>query len=191
MVGSDQKPHAILIAFPLQGHVIPAVHLAMNLASKGFTITFINTQSIHHQTTKAQPDSGGDIFAGARKSGLDIRYKTVSDGLPIGFDRSLNHDQFMYSLLHVSSAHAEELIRDIVMSDLPPPATCLIADTFFVWPSMIAKKLGLAYVSFWTEPALVFTLYYHMNLLRMNGHFDCNSDLQGIRGRQECGFCSL
>lgn len=50
---------------------------------------------------------------------------------------------------------------------------CLIADTFFVWPSKIAKKFGLLYVSFWTEPALVFSLYYHMDLLMINGHFAC------------------
>lgn len=57
------------------------------------------------------------------------------------------------------------------------PVTCIIADTFFVWPSQIAKKFGLLYVSFWTEPALVFTLYYHLDLLRKNGHFACQGKL--------------
>ncbi|KAJ4978885.1 hypothetical protein NE237_009665 [Protea cynaroides] len=178
-VGKDvQKPHAIFVAYPLQGHVIPCVHLAIKLASKGFTITFINTDSIHRQTSEAQLNSGGagdceeDIFAGARKSGLDIRYRTVSDGLPVKFDRALNHDQFMASLLHVFSAHVEVLVRNIII-EYGPSITCLIADTFFVWPSMIAKKFGLLYISFWTEPALVFTLYYHLHLLRTNGHYAC------------------
>ncbi|KAI4322303.1 hypothetical protein L6164_022011 [Bauhinia variegata] len=184
MANSDthhlQKPHAILFAYPLQGHVIPSVHLAINLASQGFTITFINTLSIHRQTTKANHllsdnndvNGADDIFSGVRDSGLDIRYMTVSDGLPVEFDRSLNHDQFMASLLHVFSAHVQELVAQIVKQSLPL-VTCLIADTFFVWPSVIAKKFGLLYVSFWTEPALVFSLYYHMHLLRKNGHFDC------------------
>lgn len=165
----QKKPHAILIAYPLQGHIIPAVHLATNLAAKGFTITFVNTEAIHHLTSISRPGTGNDLFVGARESGLDIRYELVSDGLPIRFDRSLNHDQFMFSLLHVLSAHVDELVQKLVDSD--PSITCIIADTFFVWPSTIAKKYDLLYVSFWTEPALVFTLYYHWDLLKKHGHF--------------------
>jgi hypothetical protein len=175
MAETHKKPHVIFIPFPLQGHVIPAVHLAIKLASQGFTITFINTQAIHHQTSNAQPSSEPDIFAKVRESGLDIRYTTVSDGLPIGFDRSLNFDQFTAALLHVFSAHVDEMVGQIVKSD--DSIRCLIADTFFVWPSKIAKKFGLLYVSFWTEPALVFSLYYHMDLLMINGHFACQGNL--------------
>ncbi|KAG9155224.1 hypothetical protein Leryth_023329 [Lithospermum erythrorhizon] len=171
----QKKPHSILVSYPLQGHVIPSVQLAIKLASSGFTITFINTQSIHHQITSKSQQSGHqeeDIFAEARRAspGLDIRYITVSDGLPVDFDRSLNHDQFMASLLHVFSAHVEEVVLKIILEN-KPNVSCLIADTFFVWPGHLAKKYGLLYISFWTEPALVFTLYYHMDLLRSNGHF--------------------
>ncbi|OAY38075.1 UDP-glycosyltransferase 86A2 [Manihot esculenta] len=185
-----KKPHAIVIPYPLQGHVIPTVNLALKLASQGFTITFINSESIHHQTSKAQAKTGVELFAKVRESGLDIRYTTVSDGLPVGFDRSLNHDQFMASLLHVFSAHIEEVVAQIVASG--EDVHCLIADTFFVWPSKIAKKFGLVYVSFWTEPALVFTLYYHLDLLRLNGHFareDCRKDtidyIPGVKGIEQ------
>lgn len=77
----------------------------------------------------------------------------------------------MSSLLHVFSAHAEEVIDQIVRSE--ESVHCLIADTYFVWPSKLAKKFGLYYISFWTESALVFTLYYHLDLLTINGHFQC------------------
>lgn len=171
MEKNQQKPHAIMFAYPLQGHVIPFVHLALKLASNGFTITFVNTQSIHHHITKSQPTTAdNNIFAGARRSGLDIRYMTISDGFPLGFDRSLNHDQFMEGVLHVFSSHVDELVGKLVHS-VDPPVTCLIADTFFVWSSIIANKYNLVNVSFWTEPALVLTLYYHLDLLTKNGHF--------------------
>ncbi|KAH7863246.1 hypothetical protein Vadar_015259 [Vaccinium darrowii] len=171
MEETHQKPHAIFVPYPLQGHVNPSVHLAIKLASKGFTVTFINTHSIHHQITAASAAS--DIFAAIRESGLDIRYATVSDGLPVEFDRSLNHDQFMAALLHVFSAHVEAAVEGIIQSGTTPEPSCLIADSFFVFPSKVAKKFGLKYVSYWTEPALVFTLYYHIGLLRLNGHFGC------------------
>lgn len=104
--------------------------------------------------------------------GLDIRYTTISDGLPLKFNRSLNRDKFNASLLHVFSAHVEEAVEEIVKG-AEPAVSCLIADTFFVWPGKMAKKYGLLYISFWAEPALIFTLYYHLHLLRLNGHFGC------------------
>lgn len=172
---AEKKPHAVFIPYPLQGHVIPSVHLAIKLASQGFTITFINTDSVHHHISQAYPDLGPDIFSNIRESSLNIRYLTISDGLPIGLDRSLNHDQFMSSLLHVFSAHVEVALSGIIASG--EKVTCLIADTFFVWPSKIAKRFGLIYVSFWTEPALVFSLYFHVHLLRQHGHFGCLGNL--------------
>ncbi|KAK3157667.1 hypothetical protein QOZ80_2AG0125830 [Eleusine coracana subsp. coracana] len=169
--GSGTRPHAVVMPYPLQGHVIPAVHLAQRLAERGFTVTFINTESVHHQI--ASGGGADDIFAAARAAAsnpLDVRYELMNDGFPLGFDRSLNHDQFMEGVLHVLPAHAEELLRRIVVD---PASTCLVIDTFFVWPATLARKLGVPYVSFWTEPALIFSLYYHMDLLTKHGHFRC------------------
>nr|AFJ53014.1 UDP-glycosyltransferase 1 [Linum usitatissimum] len=170
------KPHAIVVPFPLQGHVIPAVYLAIKLASQGFTITYVNTHYIHHKTSSSAAATGDDFFAGVRESGLDIRYKTISDGKPLGFDRSLNHDEFLASIMHVFPANVEELVAGMVAAgekEEEGKVSCLVADTFFVWPSKVAKKFGLVYVSVWTQPALVFTLYHHVHLLRQNGHFGC------------------
>ncbi|XP_047335357.1 UDP-glycosyltransferase 86A1-like [Impatiens glandulifera] len=172
----NEKIHAIMIPYPLQGHVIPFVNLAIKLAANySFTITFINTQSVHHQISINNSGTGSDdIFAGARESGLDIRYRTISDGFPLSFNRSLNHDQFMEGILHVFSAHVDEIVGEIVQLSEKEnclPVNCLIVDTFFVWPSIIADKYDLVNVSFWTEPALVLTLYYHLDLLKQNSHF--------------------
>ncbi|KZV26054.1 hypothetical protein F511_13932 [Dorcoceras hygrometricum] len=118
MAGTHRRPHAIMIPYPYQGHINPFVYLAMKLASHGFTITFLNTQSVHYRISRAQLRANGtDIFTKARESGLDIRYATVSDGFPLSFDRSLNHDQFVEGLLHVFSAHVDELVADLCKSD--------------------------------------------------------------------------
>ncbi|XP_004239693.1 UDP-glycosyltransferase 86A1 [Solanum lycopersicum] len=169
------KPHAIMIPVPLQGHIVQFINLAIKLASKGLTITFVNTHITHQRLMKAQSvsESSSDynIFSEAQKSGLDIRYTTISDGFPLNFDRMGNHDQFMEGLFHVFSTHVDDLIGNLVNSNHNPPVSCLIADTFFVWPSVIAKKYDLLNISFFTEAALAFTSYYHMDLLTLNGHF--------------------
>nr|QOI79393.1 glycosyltransferase [Rheum officinale] len=173
--GRTSKLHAIVIPLPLQGHVIPAVHLATKLASNGFTVTFVNTHYIHHQisSSSSAASSSDDIFDG---SGLDIRYETITDGFPLGFDRSLNHDQFFEGILHVFPAHVEELLQRLAAAQEDQRLRLMIADTFFVWPSALASKYGMLYASFWTEPALVLTLYFHLDLLKLHGHFGCQKN---------------
>ncbi|CAN4114494.1 unnamed protein product [Withania somnifera] len=122
-----QQPHAVLIPLPLQGHINPFTHLA----SKGFTITFVGTQSTDQQIAK-----------------------------PHSWKVSL-----------VFQAHVDDFIENLVLSKLNPPISCIIADSFHVWGSMIAKKYNLFIVSFWTEPTTLLTVFYHTNLLKSNGHF--------------------
>ncbi|KAL2472373.1 UDP-glycosyltransferase 86A1 [Abeliophyllum distichum] len=134
MAESSQKPHAIMFALPFQGHITPSVNLAMKLASKGCTITFVHTEFVHQMLSKS---SEVDLFSEAHELGLDIRYKTIFDGFPVEFDRFL---------------HAIEY-----------------------WETM---KYNLVNVSFWTEPALVFSIAYHLDLLRENGHFPCKDNVE-------------
>ncbi|KNA10550.1 hypothetical protein SOVF_143340 [Spinacia oleracea] len=172
---SNSKPHAIIVPLPLQGHVIPFVQLAIKLASKGFSITFINTDHIHQQitlsnTATASKGGGGDLFVEARNSsGLDIEYMTVSDGLPLEFDRSLNHDQWVGANIHTFPAHLEVAMAKIVRSR-PLVPCCFVADSYFVWASKLASKFGLVHVSFWSEPAMVLDIYFHRHLLQEHGH---------------------
>lgn len=172
---SNSKPHAIIVPLPLQGHVIPFVQLAIKLASKGFSITFINTDHIHQQitlsnTATASKGGGGDLFVEARNSsGLDIEYMTVSDGLPLEFDRSLNHDQWVGANIHTFPAHLEVAMAKIVRSR-PLVPCCFVADSYFVWASKLASKFGLVHVSFWSEPAMVLDIYFRRHLLQEHGH---------------------
>lgn len=168
---SKHKYHAVFIPYPFQGHIIPSVQLAIMLASKGITITYINTEAIHHQTKRAHSHHGDDIFAEARESGLDIRYTTISDGLPLNYDRSLNMDQFNTALLHVFKAHLEDKLDELGKCKDGPRITHLIADYYFVWTNEICQKYELFAVTVWTEAALVLNLYNNRFRLNDNGHF--------------------
>ncbi|VFR00776.1 unnamed protein product [Cuscuta campestris] len=108
----------------------------------------------------AAGESASDIFSDARsRSGLDIRYALIGDGFPLGFDPSTNQEQFIHGLFHVFSAHVDDFLGRLRWrSDVDPPVSCLLTDSFFVWPSMVAEKHGLLNVSFWTQSALVFAI---------------------------------
>ncbi|GFP96940.1 UDP-glycosyltransferase 86a1 [Phtheirospermum japonicum] len=168
-----------MISFHLRGHIIPFINLAIKLASKGFTITFAHIDYIHHQISKSHHNiTEMDIFARARNSGLDIHYTTISDGLPIGFDRAANFNLHLENFLYQFPDKVDEQVGKIITQPDSDSDYFLIADTFCVWPEKIAKKYNLVNVSFWTEPALVFSLYYHLDLLREKGHIP-------VTGRQE------
>ncbi|KAK9714776.1 hypothetical protein RND81_06G119100 [Saponaria officinalis] len=167
---TNKKPHAIIVAYPTQGHVNPTIQLAIKLASKGFSLTFVNTEVIHEQITSSNPIlDPTHIFSGAVNGSIsDIQYVTVSDGLPLGYDRSLNHDHWIGAMMHTYPAHVEVAVADVVKSR--PYTCCLVADSYSVWASNVAKKYGLFYVSFWTEAALVLDIYFHFHLLKKNSH---------------------
>ncbi|CAI9783170.1 unnamed protein product [Fraxinus pennsylvanica] len=178
MAKSSQKPHAIMIALPFQGHINPSVNLVMKLASKGCAITFVHTEFIHQMLSKSQNSSSEvDLFAEARKSGLDIRYTTIFDGFPVEFDRFLHSVEYWETMLRDFPARVDEFVGKIIRSD-PQSAYFLIADTYYTWPATIARKYNLVNVSFWTEPALVFSTVYHLDLLRENGHFPCKDNIE-------------
>ncbi|KZV41524.1 hypothetical protein F511_32773 [Dorcoceras hygrometricum] len=162
-----------MISLHLQGHITPFVDLCLKIASKGFSVTFVHHEFIHHMLSKSHNRNHEfNFFSKACESGLDIRYKTISDGFPVEFDRFRLREEYMEYMLREFPARVDCFVGKIIESD-PNTATFLVADTLYSWPETIAKKYNLVNVSFWTQPALVFSLDYHFELLRENGHFPC------------------
>ncbi|KAL9380618.1 hypothetical protein Peur_026275 [Populus x canadensis] len=62
MVSIDlaDKPHAVCIPFPAQGHINPMLKLAKLLHFKGFHITFVNTEYNHRRLLKSRGSSSLD-----------------------------------------------------------------------------------------------------------------------------------
>ncbi|KAG8376583.1 hypothetical protein BUALT_Bualt09G0078700 [Buddleja alternifolia] len=113
-----------------------------------------------------------NFFFEARKSSIDILYTTIFGGFPQDYDRILNFNEYWESILRDFPSGVDELVGKIIEShDDASLVPFLIADTFYSWPATIAKKYNILIVSFWTEPALVFSIDYHLDLLRANGHF--------------------
>ncbi|KAL5992500.1 hypothetical protein ACLOJK_013419 [Asimina triloba] len=67
-----EKPHAILIPYPAQGHVKPMLKLAKLLHSKGFYITYVNTEFNHNRLLRSRGPHSLD--------GLDdFRFEAIPD----------------------------------------------------------------------------------------------------------------
>ncbi|KAK6147045.1 hypothetical protein DH2020_017957 [Rehmannia glutinosa] len=178
-MGKQTKGHAIMISVPYQGHINPFTNLALKLASKGFTITFAHLEFVHQKLSKAHHSSNGtevDLFSEARESGLDIRYTTISDGFPLEYDRDLNFEEYWEIILRDFAGLVDEFIGKTIQSE-PFIVPFLVTDTVYAWPGTIAEKYKFVNVSLWTEPALVFALAYHWDLLSEKGHFPCKDNV--------------
>ncbi|XP_051118080.1 UDP-glycosyltransferase 86A1-like [Andrographis paniculata] len=159
---SHSHRHAIVFPYPFQGHISPTLNFAVALASRGFVVTCVLTEFVHNAASKF-----GDF--NFNFSGLDIRCATISDGFPLDFNRRLS-EEFRESLINDFAGRADEVIGRITRS-YPAAKFVLVADSLFSWPAAVAEKYGLVNVTFWTEPATVFSINYHLDLLRENGHF--------------------
>ncbi|KAL8516666.1 hypothetical protein ACS0TY_015068 [Phlomoides rotata] len=170
-----EKPHALMICVRFQGHINPFVNLALKLASKGIIVTFVHLEFVHHKLSKAHHANSTngevDFFSEARESGFDIRYTTISDGLPLEYDRDAHFVEYSEMLFRDFPARVDEFVGKIIRQC--HSINILVTDTLYAWSADIAKKYKLVSVSFWTQPALVFSLLYHLDLLTQNGHFPC------------------
>ncbi|KAL3642605.1 hypothetical protein CASFOL_013420 [Castilleja foliolosa] len=178
----QSKGHAIMISIPYQGHINPFTNLALKLASKGFTVTFVHLESVHLKLSKAHHSTSNgeavDFFSEARESGLDIRYTTISDGFPLEFDRELHFVEYWEIMLRDFPSCVDRFVGKMIQAE--PVTTFLVTDTVYAWPATIADKYNIVNVSFWTEPALVFSLVYHWGLLIERGHSPCNDKNEEI-----------
>ena len=74
-MGSNARAHAVLIPYPAQGHVRPLLQLAKVLHSRGFFVTYVNTEYSHRRLLRSR---GADALDGLD----DFRFETIPDGLP-------------------------------------------------------------------------------------------------------------
>ncbi|KAL4179998.1 hypothetical protein AMTRI_Chr13g89960 [Amborella trichopoda] len=71
----EVKPHAVCIPYPAQGHISPMKQLAKVLHSKGFHVTYVNTEYNHKRLLKSRgPDLSYSI--------PDFRFESIPDGMP-------------------------------------------------------------------------------------------------------------
>ncbi|CAI8597738.1 unnamed protein product [Vicia faba] len=158
-----QKPHAVFIPYPAQGHVNPLMQLAKLLRCKGFHITFVNTEFNHKRLIK----SLGEEFV---KGLPDFQFETIPDGLPES-DKDATQDvpQLSDAIRTKFYAPFKDLINKINTSSPHIPVTCIIADGLLGFAGRVAKELGIQELQFWTASACGFLGYLHYDELVKRG----------------------
>ncbi|KAG8477106.1 hypothetical protein CXB51_030102 [Gossypium anomalum] len=157
-----QKPHVVCIPYPSQGHVNPMTQLAKLLHSRGFHITFVNTEFNHRRLVRSKG-------AEAMKGLPDFRFETIPDGLPQS-DQDATQDipALCDSTRKNCLAPLLELITKLNSSDVPP-VTCIVSDGVMSFGIEAGRLLGIPEFQFWTDSACGFMCYLQYNELFKRG----------------------
>ncbi|XP_060217521.1 linamarin synthase 1-like [Lycium barbarum] len=162
-IESGKKPHAVCIPFPAQGHVIPFMKLAKILHSRGFYITFVNTEYNHRRLIRSQ----GPEFANAFE---DFLFETIPEGLPRS-DRDATQDpaSLCDSIRKNCLTPFRDLLSKLISSSVVPPISCIISDGLMSFAIKAAQEFGIRDVQFWTASACGYMGYLQYHELRRRG----------------------
>ncbi|GJN21421.1 hypothetical protein PR202_gb08893 [Eleusine coracana subsp. coracana] len=162
-VPAGDKPHAVCVPFPAQGHVTPMMKLAKVLYCKGFHVTFVNTEYNHRRLIRTR---GPGAVAGLP----DFRFATIPDGLPESdADATQDPAALCDSTMRTCLPHLTSLLARLNGMDGVPPVTCVVADNVMSFSVDAAREIGVPCALFWTASACGYMGYRHFQFLMDEG----------------------
>ncbi|WVZ73600.1 hypothetical protein U9M48_021886 [Paspalum notatum var. saurae] len=167
-MGSHARPHALFIPYPAQGHVTPLLQLAKVLHSRGFFVTYVNSEYNHRRLLRSR---GADALAGLD----DFRFETIPDGLPAPPSGNDDVTQDIPALCDSLSRNGAAPFRDLLarLNSTPgrPPVTCVVLDNFMSFAQRVANDMGVLALVFCTMSACGFMGYLNYKELMDRGYW--------------------
>ncbi|XP_028800818.1 7-deoxyloganetin glucosyltransferase [Neltuma alba] len=136
----DSKPHVVIIPFPAQSHLNSLMKVAKVLHSKGFYITYVNTEYNHRRLLNSRGPQALDGLS-------DFHFETIPDGLP---PSDANASQHLPSLCESTAKNCLlpfikllGRLHEHASNCLVPPVSCLISDIAMTFTVKAAQEFGL------------------------------------------------
>ncbi|XP_061369162.1 phloretin 4'-O-glucosyltransferase-like [Gastrolobium bilobum] len=138
----------LLIAYPIQGHINPALQFAKRLIGMGVHVTFATSVYNYRRMTKKSTVHG-------------LSFATFSDGYDDGYNA--NDDSDLVSYMKELKRRGSESLRNIIFSSAQEghPFTCLVYTLLLQWAGAVAREFHLPTAVLWIQPATVFDIYYY------------------------------
>ncbi|KAG1335490.1 Crocetin glucosyltransferase, chloroplastic [Cocos nucifera] len=151
----QRQQHFLLVTYPAQGHINPALQLAKRLVrTTGSRVTFSTAISGHRRMfpSLAKPEEEVD-------DGI-LSFIPYSDGYDDGFNATTDDvSTYMSRIKLVGSRSVSTLLQDLAARDRP--VSCIIYTLLLAWAVDVARDHGVPSSLYWIQPATVFSIYYH------------------------------
>ncbi|KAM7280173.1 hypothetical protein ACFE04_007307 [Oxalis oulophora] len=150
------KPHFLIVTYPAQGHINPALQFAKRLIRLGARATFLTTLSAYRRMNNP-PILDDQLFT----------FQTFSDGYDDGFKASGDkYDAYKIEIRRRGS----QAITDLIVSNenLGRPFNYVTYTLLLPWAAEVAREFHLPSAMLWIQPATVLNIYYYY----FNGHKD-------------------
>ncbi|KAI3768519.1 hypothetical protein L2E82_19264 [Cichorium intybus] len=156
------KPHALLVPYAAQGHVIPMMELMQRLVKHGVKVTFLNTDFTHKLVTEA--------FSKDEKMNELASFVSLPDGVEEEEDRK-DVGKLADAIFQVMPAKLEELIIKLNGNE-DGKVTCIVADTCMGWAFRVGEKMKIKSAAFWTATATTLATLWSIEKFLEDGIVD-------------------
>nr|QAV53751.1 UGT75R2 [Fagopyrum tataricum] len=157
----DKPPHIVLVAYPIQSHLNPALQFVGHLLNSGAHVTLTTTVA----GAKRMNMSGGTTPAG-------LYFATISDGYDDGFKPISSSDKQASDVyMETFKRRGAETLSDLIAAGTAsgvPPYTCVVYTILLSWVADVARRSNLPSALLWIQNAALLSIYYHY----FNGYGD-------------------
>ncbi|KAL4194652.1 hypothetical protein AMTRI_Chr05g69580 [Amborella trichopoda] len=141
--------HILLVTFPAQGHVKPAIRFARRLtASNASLLVSLATNEAIGQQMRDSGAAGSDEH---------ISFETFSDGLSVDSNQH-DIDKFMAQLNRAGPEGLATLINDLQVRGRQ--VHCIVSNPFVPWVVDVAEGFGIPCAMLWVQSCAVYAVYY-------------------------------
>ncbi|KAM7258420.1 hypothetical protein ACFE04_014161 [Oxalis oulophora] len=159
------NPHVLLVVFPTQGHINPALQFAHRLVRLGLQVTFATSKSATKRISNEVPLQG-------------LSYATFSDGHDDGFNVDGDVKLFMEEIAEFGSRNLRKLIDEYIERGCR--FTCVVYSVLIPWVAKTAREFQIPSMLLWDQPATVMDIYYYYTKGFRNVLLDCVKDPSGV-----------
>ncbi|KAK1611163.1 hypothetical protein QYE76_034836 [Lolium multiflorum] len=158
------QAHFLVLTFPLQGHIAPALRLARRLlaAAPDALVTFSTTEAARRRMFPAKPADNPHGAAAEPNGDGRLEFHPFSDGTESGYVRgsdSAAFNEYMATLRAAGTRSVGELLDSLAARGRP--VTRVVYTLLLPWAADVARERGVPSALYWIQPAAVFAVYYH------------------------------
>jgi hypothetical protein len=162
---SPPRRHFLVLTFPLQGHIAPALRLARRLlaAAPDALVTFSTTEVAHRRMFPAKPAAAD---GGANNDSVEddgrLEFLPFSDGMEAGYVRSTDPGSFnaYMASFHAAGARSFGQLVD-ALAARGRPVSRVVYTLMLPWAADVARERGIPSALYWIQPVAVFAIYHH------------------------------